>query len=497
MKKFRGFSLLLSVFLAAQCLVLPARATALTETTMPPEEWVEDSVLNQTEKAAFGTVCIRNGCRSINGMVPLGGSDRKLTSAQGVFLYEVNTNTVVYSYNPDTQLHPGNLTKMVTSLLALENCALDEKVTISTRSYASSLPAGAQNAKLKEGEILTVEDLVYLMMMTEANDAAVSVAEHVAGTQQAFLDLMNQRVKMMGCTNTNFGNVHGQTNNASVTTARDMAKITVEAMKNPDFLRIFKEFEHTIPETNRSDSRELVTHNYMIDQRTVPDFYDKNVIGGMPGYDSKIGAGLICVREEKDMTFLGVVLGCQRIFDQVQTWKPVVYANFDEMTELLKFGFDKYKINRILYDGMTLKQFPVEKGESNAVGITYDDYDSVVPINAHMDNLVIKYYVDDLKAPLKMDEKIGTFEIWYRESCMAEGEMFSMGNVQQTGKNGVVIHATAAQSDSDASGFLSILGTICVIILGLVVLYLGFNAYMRSRMRARRRKRREARRRAR
>lgn len=125
--------------------------------------------------------------------------------------------------------------------------------------------------------------------------------------------------------------------------------------------------------------------------------------------------------------------------------------------------------------------------------------DSVVPAGVAMDNLVYYYDVENgsLSAPVKKDELIATMQVWYRNSCMTEVELYSMGDVKATANTGVTIRSTAVASDSDSSGFMSVVGTICVIILGVVGLYLAYNSYMRSRVRAQRRKRRQGRRRSR
>ena len=86
--------------------------------------------MTQTEELPFGTVCIQKGCRTINGMAPLAGSEKKLETAQSVFLFETNSNTVVYAYNPDLKLHPGTLAKIVMALIVVENCGMDDLVTV-------------------------------------------------------------------------------------------------------------------------------------------------------------------------------------------------------------------------------------------------------------------------------------------------------------------------------------------------------------------------------
>ena len=192
-----------------------------------------------------------------------------------------------------------------------------------------------------------------------------------------------------------------------------------------------------------------------------------------------------------------MVLCATCTYHEVHEWMPVYYGNFNELTELLKYGFENFKINRVIYDGMTLSQFTVAGGECNAVGYATVNIDSVVPATAQMQNLVTRFSVVDggLSAPVKKDQLIATMQLEYRNCVLAEAEIYSMGTVQKTTETGVNIRSTAIRSDSDDSGFLKVVGVLSVIVLGLAAAYLAFNAYMRSRMRARRRRRRENRRR--
>ena len=496
MKKIKCLSLLLAFSLLLQCFALPAAAT---ETTAPmiPEETA--AALPVEEELVFGTVSIQKGCRTIEGMIPVGGNDRRLETAQSVFLYEITTDTVVYSYNPDTKVHPGTLAKMVLAMLVLENCDRKDIVTV-TEGIQSYIPAGSNNIKLKSFEQISVNELLHAVMLYGANDAAGALAHHVAGTTDAFLTMMNNRVKMLGCVNTEFGNISGLYTAQSYSTARDMAKIVREAIKNDDFTEIFGTAEYTIPATDVSEKRKLDPQNYMMSEMVIPDFYDTRVTGGMQSYHKDTGASIVCVaKERKDnypLTYIGVVLGATRTFAE-NGWQPVNYGNFNELTTLLKYGFENFKINRVIYEGMSLSQFTVAGGESNAVGQAIVDIDSVVPINAQMQNLVMRFAVTDggLAAPVKKDQLIATMQLEYRNCVVAEAEVYAMGNVKRSTETGVTIRSTATRSDSDTSGFLSVVGTICVIILGLAAAYLTFNAYMRSRMRARYRRRRENRRR--
>ena len=512
MKKFKYLSLLLSLILLLQCSAVPAYAaeTVDAEPLMPVTEATQTKA---GEELPFGTAPVEKGCRTIQGMVPLGGSDRRLETAQSVFLYEINTDTVVYSYNPDMKVHPGTLAKIVLTMVVLERCDMDEEVTV-TEGIQSYIPAGAnsmqvvesgktKSEKLKSNEHISVGDLLYGVMLLNANDAAVALAHHVAGTTGNFLTLMNAKVQQLGCVNTEFGNISGLYTGQSYSTARDMAIIMREAMKNEDFVTITGTGSYTIPATDLANERTFKTLNYMVDDSTIQDFFDERVTGGMATYHADTGASIVITANDKSseedtiyLDYIAVVLGATRVFE-ANGWQPKNHGNFNEMTELLKYGFDNFKINRIIYDGMALNQFVVNGGESYAVGQAKVNVDTVVPNSAHMNNLQMNYSVLDggLSAPVEKDQMIATLQVMYRSSVLTEIEVYSMGYVKPAGDTGVTIRSTAVRSDSDDSGLLSVIGTICVIVLGLAAAYLAFNAYMRSRMRARRKKRRAARRR--
>ena len=142
---------------------LAAETTTETTEYVPPTETVPDANAQApANDAPFGSTSQLYGCRSIDGEKPLAGTDRILEGAQAAFVYEINTRTVVYAYNPD----PGALSKIMTALLAVEMCGMDDVVTVSSRNI-SRLPAGSINKNLKEAEELTVRDLVYCLLLEQ------------------------------------------------------------------------------------------------------------------------------------------------------------------------------------------------------------------------------------------------------------------------------------------------------------------------------------------
>ncbi len=499
MKKVKFISILLSLILLVQCMELPVSAAQVAE-SQPEETSGLSGLLTQTEEVPFGKVCVENGCRTIEGKSPLAGSAQKLSTAQSVFLYETTTGTVVYSYNPDVKVAPGNLAKLVNAAVVLQHAQLDDVVKVTGDIHRR--PAGSQHAGLKTDEELTVKDLLYSMILTEANDSAIALAVHVAGNQQGFATLMNNWVAQLGCEDTRFGNVHGLDNAECTTTAREMVKIYMAVMENPDLYKILSAGSYEHPATNKNEKYSFRTHNYMIDEGIIPQFKDDRVKSGIVGFNQAMGASIVVSAESKHedeakkLKYVAVVLNAQRTFAE-NGWSTVSWGNFNELSDLLKMGFDGYKKNRILYNGMAVSQFTVAGGECNAVGEVKVDVDSVVPANAQMDNLVMNFKVSDggLAAPIKAGDQIATMQVEYRGSIMTEAEVYAVGNVQKAENNGITIHTTETKKDSGGSGFLSTVGTICVIGLGVAAVYLAFNAYMRNRIRARHRRRRAERRR--
>lgn len=500
MKKITAVSLMLCIGLFLQILTIPVAAvpvevpqTDATEETAAVE--AGDSIIKNTSTLPFGQLSIQNGCRTIEGLQPLGGSERMLATAQAAMVYEVKTGTVIYSYNPDTKIVPGSLAKIVTAYLALQFCELSDEVKANSANI-SRLPPGSKHKDMKHDEVMTVEDLVHCLLLESANDAAIVLAEHISGNQQGFLVLMNDWVKSIGCTNTEFGNVHGLSNATSYTTARDMVRIVMEATKDEDFKKIFGTAKYTVPETNRSPERPLITTNYLIDQSIIPQFFDTQVTGGKEHAEGAF-ASLVCTATYDKMDLVCVVLGATRVFAE-NGWSVISYGNFNEMNELLEYTSANYKVNRVLFDGQALSQFSVIDGESDVVGQPYINYDTVLPKTCQMDNLFMEWKVvgGGLSAPVKAGEMIATVAVKYRNSYVAEAEIYAMNNVESASGNDVSIHSTAKKSDNTMDDFLGFLGSIGVIAVGGFGLYLAYNAYRRTKRRIQRRRRRASRRRS-
>lgn len=515
MKKRSITAVIVCVLLLWQCIAMPAAAfspdmtQAVENETEPvsteslPAGTENPGTASAPEISAvdmpFGQASVQTGCRTIDGMYPLDGKERRLATAQAVFAYEVETETVIYSYNPDTKLSPGTLAKIVTAMVAIENCELDEIVTCS-EGIQSKVPGSSQKVKpnLKSLEELSLEDLLHCLLMQSANDAAVAIAEHVAGTTAAYVELMNNWAKKHGCTNTQFGNISGLDTAVSYSTARDMARIMTEASKNETFMRISKTTEYTVAATNLEEARELQTTNYMIDNHVIPQFLDDNVTGGLASHTEGSGSSIAVAAEHNNMKLVCIVLGALRTYNEEESWKVESYGNFNEMQELLEYLYAGFKVNHVLYDGQALSQFRVIGGESDVVGGPRINYNTVLPINCSMDNLYMRYQPvnTDYIAPISKGDKIATVAITYRNSCIAEAEIYALNSVVKEEDSDVTIRSTAAKTDNDMDGILGFLGTVGVLVAGGFGIYVVYNAYRRAKRRMQHRRRRASRRRS-
>ena len=209
------------------------------------------------------------------------------------------------------------------------------------------------------------------------------------------------------------------------------------------------------------------------------------------------GAHIVATAEKNGLSLICVVLGGTRTYTDRGT--VTYYGNFEEIMELLDFGFDGYKVCRLLHDGQSMSQFTVAGGENQVVGQSHASMDAVLPAEAKLDNLILKYSVigGGLTAPIKMDQQIATLQIWYRTSCIAETELYAMSSVRATSDSALDIQSKASRDDSNLKDILSFLGVVCLIILVPLVIYLFVNNLRRSLARKRRRKRRMSRRRSR
>ena len=494
MKKLSRLNVLLCLLLLLQTLVTPVYGTETTP-TVPPQPTMPQYTVGE-----LGEITVSSGCRTLEAQVPLGGNERIMKTAQAAFIYEMNSNTVVYNYNPDLNISPGTMAKLVTAIVAIENGDLDKMITVNSLSY-KTLPGSAVrvHADLKEGEEMSLRDLLHCMIMTWANDAAVTIAESIGGTQDNFVKMMNEWVKEAGCTDTVFTNCHGVSAPEARSNARDLVRIYQKACRNSEFKKLLATTEYTVAPTNKTETeRQLLAKNYLMEERVLSRYNYKGVTTGFAPYGENYGGHLICTAEKNGMSFLIVVLGAEREFAS-NGWSVTYYGNYEEAWTLLDFAFDGYKICRLLHEGQSMYQFTVAGGENNVVAQSSTSMDAVLPVNARMKNLLYKYTIKNggLTAPISKGQPVATLQIWYQNSCIAETELHAMSTIRAVADQQMNIQKNGNGGGTDLKSILAFIGIICLVILVPLVVYLAVNNIRRAVARNKRRRRRQSRRRSR
>ena len=166
----------------------------------------------------------------------------------GALLFNIKNQDVIYSERAHERLYPASTTKILTAYMALKYGNLDDTVTVSKTAVA--VPSDSSTAKLQAGDLLTLRDLLYGLMLPSGNDCAVAIAEHLSGDVESFMDAMNQEARRLGATNTHFVNPHGYQHKEHYTTAYDLYLIFKECIKNETFLKIISSRTYTVVISN-------------------------------------------------------------------------------------------------------------------------------------------------------------------------------------------------------------------------------------------------------
>lgn len=258
--------------------------------------------------------------------------DAPETLSPGVILMEESTGTILYEKNSDEAHYPASITKIMTTLLALENGNLSDMVTFSDDAINNTEGSGIAR---DYGEQMTLEQCLYGVMLESANECAYAVAEHVGGTVENFVDMMNAKAKELGCTNTHFANPHGLQDENHYTTAHDMALIAQAAYQNETFRIIIGTKMYTIPPTNKH-AEETVLRNHHDMLCTYHNANRKYLypycVGGKTGYTATANSTLVTYAEKDGMTLICVVMNTQ---------SP---NQFIDTVNLFDYAFDNFQV---------------------------------------------------------------------------------------------------------------------------------------------------------
>ena len=304
--------------------------------------------------------------------------------AEGAVLMDAASGSILYSKNPDTQFYPASITKVLTTLVALENGSLSDQILCNAETLYA-IEQGSSQVGLEAGEIITLEDALYFVMLQSGNDAAAVVAEAIGGSIEGFVDMMNQKAKALGCTGSNFMNPHGLPDDNHYTTARDMALIMQAAVNNPDFCTIASATNFKVESTNLNDSRGVWNHHKMI--LPASEYHYEGVCEGKTGYTTVALNTLVTSAERNGIKLIAVILHCQGAAN-----------TYYDTAKLFDYGFDNFTILKPLQnfnlkaaaEAAGLSEINMEKlSRYNAIYNT--DFTVFAPSNVALEDIKITF----------------------------------------------------------------------------------------------------------
>lgn len=248
--------------------------------------------------------------------------------AESGIVIDADTGTVLWGQNIHNQYFPASITKIMTALIVIEKCSLDETVTFS-HNAVFNVEAGSSNAGINEGDKLSVKDCLYALLLKSANESANALAEHVAGSTEAFADMMNAKAKELGCTDTHFANPSGLNDPEHYTSTYDMALIARAAFLNPTFEEIDSTTYYKLPPNSINPEGLTIYPGHKMLKKSTPYYYP-GIVGGKTGYTTLAGNTLVTCAKKNGLKLIAVIL------------KGSTPQYWTDTKNLLDFGFENF-----------------------------------------------------------------------------------------------------------------------------------------------------------
>lgn len=469
-------------------------ASDITPSTAATDESLDNNSENSTndDKSASNKKTTENEALNVGDMPNV--------ASEAAIVMEASTGTILYAKNIHEKHYPASITKVLTTLVALENSTPGEIVTFS-KNAIYDVDLDSSRIGIDVGEKLTMEQSLYAVMLESANEVSYAVAEHVAGSVSAFSEMMNKKAASLGCVDSNFINPHGLPDENHYTSAYDMALISRAAINNEAFRKITGTKTYTIPPTNiQKESRYLANHHGMIKG----SYSFEGTLGGKTGYTSKAKYTLVTFAERDGMTLISVIMYCDSI--------PNEYGDTEA---LLNYGFENYTKHNVVNEVSSDKtgntelftQYaplfsrttsPLKLSSTGSVilpkGVKFDEAESTISYSP----------LDKLR---EGDNNIGTMRFTYDNTYVGSADIvysttstnYVLNNnfIPETPKTIVTKGVSMPQETQDDNGRLRIIiiAIIIIVILVSVTLYLFFvelpyrkrkNAYNAKRKKSKR-----------
>lgn len=387
-------------------------------------------------------------------------------TGKSVVVMDANTGAVVYGKDEHTQYPPASTTKLMTVLLTLENCDLNELVTV------GAIPPFIEGSKIyiHENEELTVEQLLYAVIMASANDCASALAEHISGTIESFGGLMTSRAKEIGALNTNFTNPHGLYEETHRTTTYDLALIEKELLKYPKYIEISQTKAKLMDTTNLSTEQRPLWN----DNRLLHDAYDcyyPDIVAGKTGYTDESKHSFVASAKKDDQAFIVAIL-----FDEKK-------AYYDEITGVFDWAFENFATEKLFSKGDEIGTYTTSNGTTVPLIIDSDiSYTKDTTTDIEPTVTIDKKALNDKF--FKPDEVITTVTITYNNQDYI-ADVISNVEYQETV---IPVIGNLVTTEDNTISYVKLAGIILGSILGILIILLIIILLIRKRNLAKRRK---------
>lgn len=357
--------------------------------------------------------------------------------AKAALLVDQKTGTVLYALNEHQELYPASLTKIMTCLLVLKavdegKLSLDQEITAPASAFRN-LASDGSTAGIQVGETMTLENLLYCLMVVSANEAANILAVTVSGSIDDFVDAMNAEAQSLGCENTHFANPIGLQDSQHYTSAWDLYLIAQQAMTYDDFMTICDTGDVIIPATNLHDQRHLYSTNYLLSSFRALGYIDKEAHGIKTGSTSDAGHCLVSTASRGSLSVISVVLGAQAV--TLPTGKTQVQS-FSETSRLFDWAFDNFSYKTILTSNDMLGSMPVtlSKEQSTVLLHPAEDVEALVPNGLTADDMTktLHFTKKSVEAPVSEGDALATVELSYDGKSYATVPLVALNDVAAT-----------------------------------------------------------------
>ena len=319
--------------------------------------------------------------------------------AESAILIDTNTGKVLFEKNMDQKMYPASTTKIMTAILAIENCNLEDTVTVNYNAI-SSIPSGYSTAGLVTDEVLTVKQLLEVLLVHSSNDAANVLGMHVGGSIDSFVTMMNSKAQELGCTNTHFTNTYGLHEDNHYTTARDLAIIARYCMKNESFRHFVSQPNCQIAPTNKHEARTYINTNDLIN--TSSRYYYKYAIGIKTGYTKEAGNCLISASKKDGLETIAVVLNTGTLQG----------ARCEDSISLFNYAYDTFGIKKIASKDDIIAKTTVYNGTKDTKELDVllsKDIDALSFLTDNSSEIVPAINLDSkISAPIAKGSVVGT-----------------------------------------------------------------------------------------